>query len=229
MCTFGCETPPGVKHLQVCAGPPVSGVSSVLSALQGSNAPTYSETPFLRWFPTSVSSEGGCGVSEFRVTFRNVLSRLKSLVVVVTSRLTDPGSSDDDDEWGRSSSSSVTLQKTPANKWDIYTKLRAPEITGVSGSDLVDVPGFETVKQCWGKSAPQTDSCPPCSPHVNNFTHCRTLSWRWFGDGFISLSRSMCSNSCFSKTTDDVFTSWRRVNTHLKANICFSRGLHQWW
>ncbi len=48
-------------------------------------------------------------------------------------------------------------------------------------------------------------------PLVNNLPHCRTMDFKWFGNGCVTLPRLIAA------TIADVLTPWCCVNTHLKA------------
>ena len=68
--------------------------------------------------------------------------------------------------------------------------------------------------QPWAESAGKTENCLECFPLVNDLSYCRRLNSKLLGNGFITLSRLMCGNNCFSETIADVFPSWHCVLTH---------------
>ena len=51
----------------------------------------------------------------------------------------------------------------------------------------------------------------------NGLSHCGSLNSKWFGEGFIRLTRFMRRNNYFTKSIADVFPSCHYVSTHLNA------------
>ena len=64
----------------------------------------------------------------------------------------------------------------------------------------------------------KTDISLECFSHSSrkNF-HCRKVNSKLIGNHFITLSRLMCSNICFSKVILYVISNWHCVNTQLNA------------